>query len=170
MESCIAAYGGMVWSIARKHAREDSDAEDLVQEIFTTLWRHADRFDARIGTEATFIGMLARRRAIDWLRKQGRRPDLEPLSEASLEVRASSKHPSSAVDHGSVMQALQRLPDETQRLFRFHFEGGLSHSEIAKETGLSLGTVKTRLRRGLLELRTIMGHLDSLPQTGAPAS
>ncbi len=167
MDSCINTYGGLVWSIARKHARENSDAEDLVQEIFTALWRSAERFDEKIGTETTFIGMLARRRAIDWLRKQGRRPDLEPLSAESLEMKAPSRHPASAVDHSSVMQALEKLPDETQQLFRFHFESGMSHSEIANETGMSLGTVKTRLRRGLLELRNIVSRLDAPSPTGA---
>lgn len=167
MDACISRYGGMVWSIANKYARAQADAEDLVQETFTALWRSAGRYDARVGTEATFIGVLARRRAIDWLRKQGRRLDLEPLSSIAFEMKAPAKDPSSAVDHETVMQAVRRLPEETQRLFRFHFEGGLSHSEIANETGMSLGTVKTRLRRGLIELRNLMGHLDAPQQGGA---
>ena len=98
--------------------------------------------------------MLARRRSIDWLRKQGRRPDFEPLAPSHNEM-SSPSNSASVVDQGLVMKALENLPVDTQQLFRYHFEGGLSHSEIAKETGLPLGTVKTRLRSGLLELRNL---------------
>ncbi|MEM6279094.1 MAG: sigma-70 family RNA polymerase sigma factor [Verrucomicrobiota bacterium] len=164
MEQCIASYGGLVWSIARKYSRSHTDAEDLVQEIFTALWRSASRFDESAGSETTFIGVLARRRSIDWLRKQGRRPDFEPLSSHEFEMSTSSPRASAMIDHGIVMNALEQLPSETQELFRFHFESGLSHSEIAKETGIPLGTVKTRLRSGLLELRNRMKRLDSQPQ------
>jgi len=59
---------------------------------------------------------------------------------------------------------LRRLPEETQQLFRFHFEQGMSHSEIARETGMPLGTVKTRMRTGLLDLRKFMKNLDG-PKT-----
>lgn len=161
MEQCISSYGGLVWSIARKYSRTHSDAEDLVQEIFTALWKSASRFDEATASETTFIGMLARRRSIDWLRKQGRRPDFEPLSPNEFEMSTSSPQAAAMIDHGIVMSALERLPEETQQLFRFHFESGLSHSEIADQTGIPLGTVKTRLRTGLLELRTFMKRLDS---------
>ncbi|MAB75454.1 MAG: RNA polymerase subunit sigma-24 [Verrucomicrobiales bacterium] len=163
MEQCIASYGGLVWSIAHKYSRSHSDAEDLVQEIFTALWRCASRFDESAGSETTFIGMLARRRAIDWLRKQGRRPDFEPLTPNDAEMSTFSHQGAAKIDHGIVMSALERLPEETQELFRFHFERGLSHSEIADQTGMPLGTVKTRLRSGLLELRTYMKRLEPQP-------
>ena len=169
MNTCIDTYGGMVWSIARKFARLDHDAEDLVQEIFMSLWRNAEKFDAARGAEATFIGMLARRRSIDWLRKQGRRLDLEPLSEAITEPRANVTHPAFTADRDALKQALGRLPDETQRLFRSHFEQGLSHREIADKTGVALGTVKTRLRNGLIELRRQLNTHDTTQQPEATA-
>lgn len=65
MEDCISEYRGLMWSIVRKYSRNQSDAEDLVQEIFTSLWKVAPRFDPKHATETTFIGMLARRRALD---------------------------------------------------------------------------------------------------------
>ena len=141
-----------MWSIVRKYSRNQSDAEDLVQEIFTSLWKAAPRFDTKHGTETTFIGMLARRRALDWPRKQGRRPDFEPLSNDHNEMSNSSPSNATAINLGIVMKALENLPADIQTLFRYHFEKGLSHSKIAKETGLPLGTVKTCLRSGLLEL------------------
>jgi len=152
MEDCISQYGGLIRSIVRKYSRNQSDAEDLVQEIFTSLWKAAPRFDPKHGTETTFIGVLARLPALDWPRKQGRRPDFEPLSNDHNEMSNSSPSNATAINLGIVMKALENLPADIQTLFRYHFEKGLSHSKIAKETGLPLGTVKTCLRSGLLEL------------------
>ena len=69
MEDWISQYGGLILSIVRKYFRNQGDAEDLVQEIFTSLWKVAPRFDPEYGTENTFIGILARRRALDRPRK-----------------------------------------------------------------------------------------------------
>ncbi|MEM7602529.1 MAG: sigma-70 family RNA polymerase sigma factor [Verrucomicrobiota bacterium] len=166
MNQCIESYGGLVWSIARKYTRSEADAEDLTQEIFTALWRNASRFRESTGSETTFIGMLARRRAIDSLRRQGRHPNFEPLAPNDSDMSATSQEASSVVDYGIVMEALQQLPKETQNLFQFHFERGMSHSEIAEQTGVPLGTVKTKLRSGLLEIRNLIKKLDSESQPG----
>src|SRR5689334_2870619 len=79
VRECIAQYGGLVWSIARRF--ELSDAEDAVQEIFLDLWKSAARFDPSIASEATFIAMIARRRLIDRRRTRRRRPTTEQLPE-----------------------------------------------------------------------------------------
>ena len=121
------------------------------RNIHATL-ESSPRFDPKHGTETTFIGVLARLPALDWPRKQGRRPDFEPLSNDHNEMSNSSPSNATAINLGIVMKALENLPADIQTLFRYHFEKGLSHSKIAKETGLPLGTVKTCLRSGLLEL------------------
>tara|TARA_Y100001960_G_scaffold161074_1_gene169383 strand:+ start:768 stop:1163 length:396 start_codon:yes stop_codon:yes gene_type:complete len=127
MEDCISQYGELMWSIVRKYSRNQSDAEDLVQEIFTSLWKAAPRFDPKHGTETTFIGVLARLPALDWPRKQGRRPDFEPLSNDHNEMSNSSPSNATAINLGIVMKALENLPADIQTLFRYHFEKGLSH-------------------------------------------
>ena len=96
MENCIVKYGGLVWSIAQRYVKDRSAAEDVVQETFTDLWKSAKRYDPAIATECTFIGMLARRRAIDFARKQSRQPLLEPLPEAETLPHASTE-PSASV-------------------------------------------------------------------------
>ena len=161
MDHCISKYGGLVWSIAQRYVQDRSSAEDIVQETFTDLWKSAKRFDPAIATECTFIGLLARRRAIDFARKESRRPQLEPLSEAES-LPHPSVEPSAAVSCKSedVRAALKQLPQETQQLFSLHFDEGMTHPEIAKKTGLPLGTIKTRLRRGLIEVREKLRHLD----------
>ncbi len=161
MDHCISRYGGLVWSIAQRYVQDHSSAEDVVQETFTDLWKSAKRYDPAIATECTFIGMLARRRAIDFARKESRRPQLEPLPEGES-LHHASVEPSAAVSCESedVRAALKELPQETQQIFSLHFDEGMTHPEIAKKTGLPLGTVKTRLRRGLIEVRDRLRRLD----------
>jgi hypothetical protein len=82
MDLCVTRFGGIVWSIARRYIKNQSEAEDLVQEVFIEIWKKAESFNPAIASETTFVGLIARRRAIDYLRRQGRRPDFEPLSAA----------------------------------------------------------------------------------------
>ena len=161
MEHCISKYGGLVWSIAQRYVSDRSSAEDVVQETFTDLWKSAKRYDPAIATECTFVGMLARRRAIDFARRESRRPRLEPLpEEGSMPEPSAGPLGSLRCESEDVRAALRQLPDETQKIFALHFDEGMTHPEIAEKTGLPLGTVKTRLRRGLIEVRDQLRRLD----------
>lgn len=171
MEKCIAQYGGLVWSIARRYVKDHSSAEDVVQETFAEVWKSAKRYDPAIATECTFIGMLARRRAIDFARKESRRPSLEPLPEGEgLPLAASEPSAAQSCASKDVRSALRQLPEETQHLFALHFDEGMTHPEIASRTGLPLGTVKTRLRRGLVEVRNILRRLEGGGEPSTPAT
>lgn len=160
MNECIDRYGGLIWGIVRRAIKDNAAAEDLVQEIFTEVWKKAGFFDPALASEATFIALVARRRSIDFLRRQGRQPGFEPL-EAAESIPVSSA-PASAVDCDpeAVKSTIATLPDDTRQLFRMFFEDGYTHPEIAEKTGLPLGTVKTRLRRGLLTLRERLSRAD----------
>jgi RNA polymerase sigma-70 factor (ECF subfamily) len=153
MNECIDRFGGLVWGIVRRSVKDQADAEDLVQEVFTEIWRKAGFYDPDVASEATFIALVARRRAIDHLRRQGRQSGFEPLEAA--ESIPDSAAPAAPVhcDAEAVKSSIASLPEETRGLFRMFFEEGFTHPEIAGKTGLPLGTVKTRLRRGLLTLR-----------------
>lgn len=154
MEHCIKKYSGLVWTIAQRYVRDHSSAEDVVQETFLELWKSAKRYDPAIAAESTFIGTLARRRAIDYARKEGRRPHHDPLPDAdSLPWLASDPSVAISSNGEDVRAAIRQLPEETQKIFSLHFEQGMTHPEIAEHTGIALGTVKTRLRRGLIEAR-----------------
>jgi len=163
MEHCLTKYGGLVWSIAQRYAKNRSSAEDIVQETFTDLWKSAGRYDPSVATEITFVGMLARRRAIDFARKESRQPILEPLPDAESLPHVSPE-PSAALSCESqdVRDALKQLPEETQQIFSLHFDEGMTHPEIVEKTGLPLGTVKTRLRRGLIDVRNILHRLEGV--------
>ncbi|GAB5558837.1 MAG: hypothetical protein SynsKO_04840 [Synoicihabitans sp.] len=156
MKECIAQFGGLVWSITRRYVQPDSEAEDVVQEAFAELWRKADRFDRAKASAATFIGLIARRRSIDWLRKKSRRPEFQPLPADLDDVVAAPENDRSRIDTESLYAALKKLPEDVRDLFTLHFQKGLTHAEIAEQTGLPLGTIKTRLRRGLIEMRAAL--------------
>ncbi len=162
MQQCITKYSGLVWSIARRYVKNHTCVEDVVQETFTDLWKSANRYDPAVASESTFIGMLARRRAIDFARKESRRPQLEPLPEAES-LPQSSAQPTLFIrgESGDVVAAIKDLPEETRQIFFLHFDEGMTHPEISEKTGLPLGTVKTRLRRGLIEVRNKLRQAES---------
>jgi RNA polymerase sigma-70 factor (ECF subfamily) len=153
MNLCIDRYGGIVWAIAKRYLKDSAEAEDLVQEVFTEVWKKAASFDPKVASESTFIGLIARRRAIDFLRRLGRRPDFEPLSAAEAMPLPTAANCSVACDPEIVKSSVASLAEDTRQLFNLFFEEGFTHPEIAEKTGIPLGTVKTRLRRGLIALR-----------------
>ncbi|MGB0767373.1 MAG: RNA polymerase sigma factor [Phycisphaeraceae bacterium] len=155
--SVIDAYGGLVWSIARKYFGRSAEAEDAVQDAFIAVWKAADRYDPDVAGESTYVAMIARRRMIDQLRKQGRRPAAQPL-EGSPEPEVESKD--RLVDEEqleAVLGAIDELDPPQPEVIRYSLMDGLTHPEIAEKTGLPLGTVKTHIRRGLIKVRRAVG-------------
>jgi RNA polymerase sigma factor (sigma-70 family) len=105
---CIDRYGALIWGLARRLSSSPSDAEEATQEIFLWIWRHAARFDPSLGSEKTFIAMIARRRLIDRLRKG----TAAPAMDSSAEMRGSVADPSRAVETClKVEQGLQPLAE-----------------------------------------------------------
>lgn len=157
MEQCITQFSGLVWNLVKRRVPPHSVAEDLVQEIFTEIWKSAARFDPAQGSEVTFIGIIARRRVIDWTRKQMRMPTIEVLPDNFDELAVpTSTADSMKCDSEQLAQVVAALPAQTQRLFHLHFDQGLTQHEIAELIGMPLGTVKSMLRRGLIEAKSIL--------------
>ena len=158
VEDCLNAYGGLVWSLARRMMRNSDDAEDVVQEIFVDIWKNADRFDPSQASETTFIAMIARRRIIDRIRYSARRisPDslddilTEPGTRADRDMQVS-------VEAREAAKALDELRPEQRQVLQLSIVHGLSHQEISEATGMPLGTVKTHARRGLVQARQLLG-------------
>jgi len=159
MKRCIDSYGPLVWSIVCRRINQRVDAEEACQEIFTEVWRIAGRFDSKVSKESTFIGMIARRRSIDWQRKQNRLPAISTLGSLP-ELSSASSSNLHSIDRTELWEVLKNLPKDTLDLFSLHFEKGLSHVEIARQTKLPIGTVKTKLRRGLIEARKLLKDFD----------
>jgi RNA polymerase sigma-70 factor, ECF subfamily len=158
VQDCLNQYGGLVWSIARKMLRNSDESEDAVQEIFIDIWKNAGRFDESQSSETTFIAMIARRRLIDRIRYSTRRiaPDsledvlLEPYTRADQDLQKS-------VEAREAAEAMRTLRPEQQQVLRLSIVQGMSHQEISEATGLPIGTVKTHARRGLMQVRQVLG-------------
>jgi RNA polymerase sigma-70 factor (ECF subfamily) len=157
VRECLAQYGGLVWSIARRF--EPADAEDAVQEIFLDLWKSAARYDAQIASETAFVAMIARRRLIDRRRTRGRRPNRDPAGELPV-VRDEASQPDTCAEAQQAARALEQLRPEQRQVLVLSTCHGLSHGEIAEQTGMPLGTVKAHARRGLLSIRAALLGVD----------
>lgn len=144
-------YSGIVYGVALRVLGNTTAAEDVLQEVFLQLWRNPQAFDADRGRLPAWLAVITRNRAIDHLRKRPPEEDIEDLTVSTgvnLENAAAQRQ---AVD--KVRGVLSQLPAEQRRLLEMAFFDGMTHSEIAEKTGEPLGTIKTRIRTGLLVLR-----------------
>lgn len=154
---CIAQYGGLVWSLARRLCPSHELAEDAVQDVFLAVWKSAGRFDPKQGSEVTFVATIARRRIIDRVRRASRSVGTAPVEGMGLAAPAAR---SDGLERGEDVRAAERalaeLSEEQRRVIRMSVVHGLSHQEISQATGMPLGTVKTHLRRGLIRARELV--------------
>ena len=154
VRACLDRFGGLVWSLALRFCRNRADAEDAVQDIFLELWRSAHRYDPARAAETTFVTILARRRLIDRKRREARQPETTPLPEELLSLQPDpSAGPESRDELDRVVRALSELSSEQQQAITLAIYQGLTHEEIASRLNLPLGTVKSHMRRGMLQLR-----------------
>lgn len=163
VQDCIDRYGGLVWSLARRLCPDRTEAEDAVQEVFVSLWKSAARFDPELGSEATFVATIARRRLIDRTRRASRRPDTSVLDENLAGAPTPPDPPAVASMSQSeetriASSAMAELSEDQQRVLRLSIIYGLSHEKIAQATDLPLGTVKTHIRRGLIRVRQLLAE------------
>ncbi|MEO0476336.1 MAG: sigma-70 family RNA polymerase sigma factor [Planctomycetota bacterium] len=153
----IDAYGGLVWSLARKYFGRTAEAEDAVQDAFIAVWKSAERFDPEVAGESTYIAMIARRRMIDQLRKQGRRPSTQALEGSPEPEVESNDRLADEEQVRAVLSVIDELDPPQPEVIKHSLMDGLTHPEIAERTGLPLGTVKTHIRRGLIKVRQALG-------------
>ncbi len=154
VRGCVTRFGGLVWGLARRLSPSPADAEDAAQEIFLDLWRHGARYDAARGSEEVFVAMLARRRLVDRRRKVLRRPATAPLAEAAeASVQGDAER---CAEAGLAVRAMAGLRAEQREVLRLSVTVGLTHEEIAGQTGMPLGTVKAHARRGLHRIRAAL--------------
>lgn len=149
-------YARLVYSLALRVLRDAGDAEDVVQEVFCQVWRQASRFDVSRGNLAAWIMMLTRTRAIDALRRRKARPQLTSDSEQPERADKSPAVDVQVMWQGrakDIRSALDNLPLLQRVAIELAFFDGLTHAEIAEQLEVPLGTVKTRVRQGLLRLR-----------------
>jgi RNA polymerase sigma-70 factor, ECF subfamily len=166
MAQLYDASTARVFGLAVRILRDRNAAEDAVVEVYAQAWRDASRFDAQRGNARTWLLTMARTRAIDILRSRRREPSSEPL-EAAGEVHSAGPGPE---DQSSELQrrnyvraALENLHPEQREAIELAYFSDLSHSQIASKLGQPLGTIKSRIRSGMMVLRELLEHMAAAP-------
>lgn len=163
-----------VYGLVHRIVRRTMLAEEVVEDTYFQVWRQAVRFDAARGTAMAWLLAMARSRAIDALRREARfqHEDLEHADggEPADEAAGSDELLDLARHHADLHRALLLLDAQPRQLVSLAFFRGLSHEEIAAQTRLPLGTVKSQIRRALITLREVIGEarLQLLPLTLHP--
>jgi RNA polymerase sigma-70 factor, ECF subfamily len=151
-------YANLVYSMAWRVLQDVGLAEEVTQDIFMKLWQHGQRYDPGRGRFSAWLLSVTRFAAIDRLRQEGRRPLAAELPDGSSDEQTSLER-LLTTDHASwergqhLRLLLGQLPAEQRQVVELAYFGGLTHSELAEQLGLPLGTVKGRLRLGLERLR-----------------
>jgi len=144
-------YSSVVYAVALRVLADAAAAEDVLQEIFMQLWRNPGSFDASRGNLAPWLAVIARNRAVDVLRKR------KPQTEISETVVSVEPDMAAEADRGRTVEkvraVLKEMPTSQRSALEMAYFEGYSHSEIAEKTKEPLGTIKTRIRAGLMLLR-----------------
>lgn len=156
-------HSSMVYGLGLRILKDPAEAEDLAQDVFLHLWRKSELFDGARGAFLGWLVSLVRNRAIDRLR--ARRAKEEKTSAFEFERRSDvapkSLDPNETAYVGELRQAVAKslamLPDPQRSALELAYYGGLSHSEIAEKLETPLGTVKARIRQGMLRMRDLLG-------------
>ncbi len=156
-------HAPIVWHVIRRYVNDEDSAREVMQDVFVEVWRSARNFDRRKASVATWITRIARTRAIDRLRRE--RASVRWSGHRDKCIDTITEMPDNSVDSDMdvvgeradtariLRAAIANLPDHQRPLLEMAFLHGYSHSELANKTGISEGTIKTRLFRALSTLR-----------------
>lgn len=151
-ESLYDQLSGRIYGFVLRLLRNRSDADDVLQETFLQVWNQAGRFDPDRANADGWVLMIARSRASDRLRKRVAAPVIEPVAEPATAAEPGERLYRTE-DAGRLSDALCQLPKGQRDLIRMAFYDGMTHEQIAAALSIPLGTVKTRIRLGLIRLR-----------------
>jgi RNA polymerase sigma-70 factor, ECF subfamily len=158
LEEFYDQTSGPIFSVAFRILGEAAEAEEVVQDVFVQIWEKAPAFDPALGSAFHWALSITRHRSIDRLRARQRRARLvEDLQGSGLiddePVANSALLATESDDAAQVRSVLKSLPSEQRQAIELAFFGGKTHQEIAQELGEPVGTIKARIRRGMLKMR-----------------
>jgi RNA polymerase sigma-70 factor (ECF subfamily) len=154
-------FGSALYGVILRILGRRPDADEVLQEVFIRVWTRAEKYDETCGTPTAWLTRVARNRAIDCLRARRARgdidapqaPPLDTMHGATAAVATPESLAEAAEQGGALRDALAALPDEQRSLIEAAFFEGYTHRELADRCGLPLGTVKTRIRSGMMTMR-----------------
>jgi RNA polymerase sigma-70 factor (ECF subfamily) len=160
-------HAPVLYSLIVRIVRDAGEAEDVLQEVFLRLWQKAETYDPVLGSPMAWLVRIARNRAIDRVRARRARPATQAIDEAVgqqlRDTPAAAATPETATSESeeqrALRQALALLTPEQRLLIEQAFFMGYTQSELAARFNLPLGTVKTRIRTGMLAMRDHLQHL-----------
>lgn len=151
-------FGPRLKGFVMRSGMSAAQAEEVVQDVMLTVWRKADLFDPHRAQVSAWIYQIARNRQIDVIRKE-KRPVPEELREDPEVEPDASQILAVEQEAGKLKDALARLNENQRVILEKAYLGELTHQEISAQTGLPLGTIKSRIRLGLERLRHELGEL-----------
>lgn len=157
LKTLFFRYAPTMLAIGHRMLGRNGDADDVLNEVFLEVWQKSDRFDSRRGSVRAYLLLLMRSRCLDGLRSRKSRPDMGSTAEIHPNHAGDSPLPSHAMQHNEeherVRRALSALDSDQRKALELSFYEGLSHREIAERLDQPVGTIKGRLRSGLIKLR-----------------
>jgi RNA polymerase sigma-70 factor, ECF subfamily len=155
-----ARYARLVFSIALKTLNDQASAEEIVQQVFTEVWRSARRYRLQRGKFSAWVSTITRHQCIDELRRRRIRPMTDPGDWESLDRLAGNddpvQHEQDTFEQARIRAALRQIPTQERTVIELAFWGGMTQREIALYSHTPLGTVKTRLRLGMRRLKPLL--------------
>lgn len=168
MSALYDRYARIIYGLAFKSLQSVEESEEVVLDVFVQVWKIADRFDVQKGKADTWLFTLARSRILDRLRKIRSSKSSTTLSIDALEIQPTADNVDLFEDvfvrerRSRIVAAMQTVPAEQRLVLELAYYHGLTQSQIAAQTGMTLGTVKTRTRLGLSKLKSALGSKEDL--------
>jgi len=157
------AFSGLLFTLALRMLQKPEDAEELLQEVFAKIWTDARSYDSGRGAPLAWAITITRHKAIDRIRSATRRQRLNDEAEAEqislpLDVPGPASAAEQTEEARAVRASLESLPGDVRETIELAYFSGLSQSEIAEKLSLPLTTVKSRIRRAMMQLRQTLQH------------
>lgn len=158
LESIFRTYGGAVQFVASRVLRDESRAEDVVQDVFVSFWRSPEKFDANRGSLRTYLLTIAHRRAVDVVRSEEARMRREESSDPTETIDID--HEVWVRNQGEIVRdAVAKLGEDERKAISLAYFGGLTYVEVARKLDEPEGTVKSRIRSGMKKLADALSEL-----------